>query len=207
MYPQIFGFYYGLWPEAQRFRPSAGWMECAFGSGFRPREEHLGLANAPGLLENLHCGPHGTTIGYRREGGQWTPELRHSAAELEQHAALIAPFQDAVVEAVAELFETGRYSLVHLDELTPQAGLAAIERLALSPTPQELELIGSIRHSIDANHSVFRPLADTARRWPLETDWPVGTALVLRREGTANCDDRIETVRRSVDPRTARLFQ
>jgi predicted HAD superfamily hydrolase len=207
MYPQVFGFYYGLWPEAQHFRPSAGWMECAFGSDFRPREEQLGLANAPGLLENLHCGPHGTTVGYRRDGGKWTPELRQSAAEMQLHAELIAPFQDAVVAAVAELFETERYGPVRLHELTPQAGLAAIERLALSPTPQELEHIGSIRHSIDASHSVFRPLADAAQRWPLETDWPVGSALVLREEGTANSDDRIETVRRSVDPRTARLFQ
>jgi len=205
-HPLISGFYYGLWPEAQGFRVTAGWMDCAFGSDFRPTAEQPGLVNAVALLENLHGGPHGTTIGYRQKDGRWTPELHHAAVEREQHTALIAPFQTAAIESVAELFETGRFGPVRLDELTPQAGLAAIERLALSPTPEELAWLGQIQHCVDTSHSVYRTLTDTAKRLPPEADWPVGAALALKAANPVD-DDKIEAIRRSVDSRTARLFQ
>jgi predicted HAD superfamily hydrolase len=183
--PVLVGFYYGLWPGAQRRRPAAGWMEGAFGNDFIAHEQQPGLANAVALLENLHLAPDGTTIGYRHEGGRWQPVLQESEVERAQQAALIQPFQDSTVEALTALFSTGRSGTLTMEELTPAAGLAAISRVALSPSAEELSVLGRIRHARDFDHTVYTPLvpeslppcrAETPAGSPSETDWPIGAA-------------------------------
>jgi predicted HAD superfamily hydrolase len=218
--PELVGLYYGLWPAAGRRRPVAGWMEGAFGNDFIPYEAQPGLHNAVPLLENLHLAPEGTTIGYREEGGRWVPVLAENAEERAQQAALIAPFQDGTVEAVGALFRTGRHGTLRLSELTPEAGLAAISRVALSPTARELEVLGRIRHARDLSHTVYVPLLPDAlppcmgETWegsPMALDWPVGAARTwlgmlpasAEREALAA---RLRAALSHLDPRTLRQF-
>jgi predicted HAD superfamily hydrolase len=183
--PRLTGLYYGLWPAAQRRRPVAGWMEGCFGNDFLSFEEQPGLVNAVALLENLHLADDGTTIGYDRRDGRWQPVLKASPVETAQQAALIQPFQDATVEAVRALFATGGFGPLRLEELTPQVGLAAISRVALSPTETELAVLGGIRHARDFDHTVYAPLVPealpacmgtTPAGSAVSTDWAVGAA-------------------------------
>ncbi|MGG5809872.1 HAD family hydrolase [Falsiroseomonas sp. CW058] len=183
--PRLTGLYYGLWPAAQRRRPVAGWMEGCFGNDFLSFDEQPGLVNAVALLENLHLADDGTTTGYRQEDGRWRPVLQDSRVERAQQAALIQPFQDATVAALREIFATGRSGTLTLAELTREAGLAAISRVALSPTETELAVLGRIRHARDFDHTDYVPLVPdalppcmgtTPDGLPGETDWAVGAA-------------------------------
>jgi hypothetical protein len=160
-------------------------MEAAFGNDFIPLTAQAGLHNAVALLENLHLAPEGTTTGYRLEEGRWVPVLGDSAVERAQHAALIAPFQDGTVAAVGALFREGRQGTLRLEEMTPEAGLAAISRVALSPTAREMDMLGRIRHARDFDHLVYESLlpdrlpdclAETEAGRPMATDWPLAAA-------------------------------
>jgi FMN phosphatase YigB (HAD superfamily) len=218
--PALSGFYFGLWPRAQVLRPLTGWMEGCFTNDFWPVQERRGLLSAVALLENLNLAPHGSTIGYQRTNREWTPILQNSPVEAAQHASLIAPFQDSTVEAVARLFAKDESGAAGLQELDWKAGLAAIERLSLSPTPEERAVLGGILHAVEFEHSKFRrlipvPAGDEAPPWPWATDWPGGTALAWRdagRERAAGPDwhetvlARIQSFREGLDPRTSRMF-
>jgi FMN phosphatase YigB (HAD superfamily) len=180
------GFYYSLFPEAQQRRPYAGWLEGAFGNDFIPLKDQFGVQSAVPILENLHSAPEGTTVNYRVVNSAYVPVLGDSAVEKAQHAALIAPFQQGTLEAVGELFTTGRLGAVRLENLTPAAGRAAIERVGLSPSRDELAALGQIRHSADFDHAVFTPLVPSSREAghsPLQTEWPVGAALTWLGQG------------------------
>lgn len=217
--PRIVGLYLGLWPPAQRRRPMAGWMEAAFASDFTPPAESRGLQNAVAILENLNLASHGTTIGYRFDGGRWSPLHRAAAHEQAQHDALIAPFQEAVLEGVAALFRDGTFAGVPLDDITIAAGRAAIDRVALSPTPEERAVLGSILHARDAAHSEFRPIALPATTAgdvsaPGISEWPVATALNIRdalRNGELStmrevAEDHLRCLAETLDTRSRRIL-
>lgn len=213
--PVLFGMYFGLWPRAQRLRPVTGWMEGCFTNDFRPFEEQSGLHNAVALLENLNLAPHGSTMGYRLVGGVWTPLLQE--VDEVQHRTLIAPFQDATVDTVARLFVEGSKTAV--EELDPRAGLAAIERVALSPTHEERVVLGAIRHASEFDHSQFRPLVmplepNEVPPWPGATDWALGNALAWQETARTATNPawrelvfaRTRSVVARLDARTARQF-
>jgi hypothetical protein len=208
---RLSGFYYSLFPTAQRHRPYIGWLEGAFGSDFIPFRDQFGVQNAAAILENLHSAPEGTTVSYRFAEGAYTPVLDEHAVENEQHATLIAPFQATTLEAIGKLFTKGRLGTLQLDHFTPAAGRAAIERVALSPSVDELNVLGQIRHSADFDHTVFAPLIPPNRalyRSPLETHWPVGAALAWLGQGHDRAD-LASSLRHSVsemDVRTVRQF-
>ncbi|WP_162530391.1 HAD family hydrolase [Rhodovastum atsumiense] len=218
--PALFGFYYGLWPRAHARRPFTGWMEGCFTNDFWPPEERRGLHSAVAILENLHVAPHGSTIGYRLADCQWTPILQDSPIERAQHAAMIAPFQESSVAAVSRLFADMDSSTAILQQLDWKAGLAAIERLSLSPTLEERTVLGKIVHAVEFEHSKFRPLIPDpaegeAPPWPWRTDWPGGTALAWQdaaKEQAANQEWRevvlakVHSFRDGLDPRSARMF-
>lgn len=209
----LYGFYYGLWPLAQRRRPYAGWMEGAFGNDFIPMEEQRGLQNAVAILENLHVAPEGSTIGYRKENEKYAPILQESPLEVEQHSTLIAPFQTSTVAAIRELFESGQVGGLKLEDLTLAAGRAAIERLALSPTAEELNVLGGIRHASDFDHTTFAPLVPHSMydARGVDTDWPIGAACawLLRTKHQVERQIIIAWLQRSLsglDARTLRQF-
>ncbi len=189
--PNLTGFYYSLWPYAQKRRPATGWMEGAFGNDYVPLEEQAGLMNAVGFLENLHSPAVGTTTGYALREGRWLAQMQKSPIEEEQHETLLSPFQDGAVQAIREIFEKGRAGELRLDDLTPAAGRAAIERVALSPTDDELRYLGSIRHSRSFDHAAFAPIVPVASAEDIRNlladpssarDWPVGNQLACLRQ-------------------------
>ncbi len=152
------GFYYGLWHAALGNRHAAGLMEAAFASDYRPPGEQPGLLDAVGLLEELHTAPHGTVSGYRREGGRWEPVFAEHAGERHQYETMIRPFQEGALETVTALFAGGAAPL-DLAALTPDAVIAAIDAVCLSPTPDERRLLGQLGHCDGHDHVAFEPLA------------------------------------------------
>jgi predicted HAD superfamily hydrolase len=215
--PMLFGFYYGLWPAAQRRRPIAGWMEGAFGNDFYSFEEQFGMFNAVAILENLHLAHHGTTVGYRLQEDRWIPVLQESEIERRQHSALITSFQSATLAAVNEIY-SDRNSVLEKTELKSGSGLAAISRVSVSPSSGEMLALGQIEHAIEFDHSHFRTLLHSEWKadppWPLATDWPVANGLVLRK--AKNHTDlpadkeaittRIRTILDRLDSRSTRQF-
>ena len=151
------GFYYGLWHAALGNRHGAGLMEAAFVSDYRPPGEQPGLLDAVGLLEELHTAPHGTVSGYRQAGGRWEPVFTDHPDEQRQYAAMIRPFQEGALETVDALFGGG--GSLELAELTPDAVIAAIDAVCLSPTPSEHALLGRLGHCASFDHVAFEPLA------------------------------------------------
>ncbi len=152
------GFYYGLWHAALGNRHAAGLMEAAFASDYRPPGEQPGLLDAVGLLEELHTAPHGTVSGYRQQDGRWEPVFAEHAGERHQYETMIRPFQEGALETVAALFAGGAAPL-DLAELTPDAVIAAIDAVCLSPTPDERRLLGRLGHCDGFDHVAFEPLA------------------------------------------------
>lgn len=178
------GFYYGLWPAAQARRPRAGWMEACFGSDFRSANEQSGLQFAVNILELLHSGNHGSTVGYRQEGGRWSVVMQHSPRETAQHQLMIKHFQEGTLYALKEIFSGRGLHGLDINSLTPSAGLAAIERVALSPTRQERLMLGAMEHAPAANHSSFERLVPALSLsepplHPYASGWPSATALEL----------------------------
>ncbi len=154
------GFYYGLWHAALGNRHAAGLMEAAFASDYRPPGEQPGLLDAVGLLEELHTAPHGTVSGYRQQDGRWEPVFAEHAAERAQYETMIRPFQEGALETVAAVFPGSAGSL-DLAELTPDAVIAAIDAVCLSPTPDERRLLSRLGHCDGHDHVAFEPLAPT----------------------------------------------
>jgi predicted HAD superfamily hydrolase len=191
--PMLYGFYCGLWPAAQSNRGKAGWMEAAFGSDFVPLEAQRGLSNSVSILENLFSSLEGTTMGYKRDNGRIAPVLADASSDAKQHQAVIQQFQDAAVEMIGKTFAAGIHDGLSSEDLTLAAAKAALGRLALSPSVEEMSAIGSIEHSADFAHAVFEPMINAAspdrigkpRIDLVQSHWAVGAALTALR----CCDD------------------
>jgi predicted HAD superfamily hydrolase len=213
--PKLSGFYYGLWPRAKANRPATGWMEAAYGNDFIPLEDQLGLQNAIAILENLHSAGSGTTWDYEMVDGKFRPVLKDSHIENNQHKDLISPFQEAVLESLAS---NGREDLVSNSYI--QEGLAAIQRLSLSPTDEELELLGGIAHSTFFDHETFEPLVPI-KTWSnsdldkidiAAAEWPIGLHRSIHRtkhdKHTLNeLRKRFAYIHNNADPRTRRSLE
>lgn len=153
----IAGFYYGLWPEAQSNRFGAGLMESAFSSEFISRWDQPEVDSAAEILEELHTAPHGTVTGYGRRDGAWEPVCAASPVEAEQYDRVIRHFQEGTVSAVRDLFTTGRSGSLELDALGPEVVVATLGAIFMSPSPEEVDLIGSVQHCTTFDHMSFRP--------------------------------------------------
>ncbi|WP_173576602.1 HAD-IA family hydrolase [Acetobacter fallax] len=190
--PMLYGLYAGLRPGAQAKRLRAGWLEGAFGNDYMQAEHLYGLFNAVAILENGFSSSDGVTLGYEWKDGTIKPVLADSLSEGSQHKELIAPFQQAALQAISLIFAGAHPSGLIRDDLTLETGQAAISRLSLSPTSRELAVLGSIRHSPDLAHvhvvtlvPELRPDAVVGSHLDLRRrEWPVGSALAaLRRCG------------------------
>ena len=186
--PSLCGFYYGLWHAAVGNRHAAGLMEAAFASDFMPPGEQPGLLDAVGLLEELHTAPHGTVTGYRHEDGRWEPVFADHPGERHQYETIIRPFQEGAIETVTTLFADRGAPSPELAALTPDAVVAAIDAVCLSPTPAERRLLGQLRPCSGSDPLAFEPLAPPA--CPNDTEaliarhrlsgWRTGTMLGWR---------------------------
>lgn len=214
------GYYVGLWPGAQNARPLAGSMEGFLTNDYRPMEERRGLHAGVALIENLFLAPNGSTLGYTQKNERWVAELQSSPVEKDQHERLILPFQNAATEAATAILKGEEIYGVRREDLTAEAALAAVDRLSLSPSEDEIRVLGSIVHAIDYDHVRFRPLVtspsfvDEAPD-PWSTDWAGGTAWSWRKAALAEKvgsiwrDEtlkRISTFNNGLDSRTARFF-
>ncbi|GBR00267.1 hypothetical protein [Acetobacter oeni] len=190
--PMLFGLYAGLRQGAQANRARAGWIEGAFSNDYMRAERLYGLSNAVAILENAFSSPEGVTLGYEwRTGAMW-PVLGERSSPDSQYHDLIAPFQEMALYEIGHIFAGTHPSGLTEEDLTPEAGNAAIGRLALSPTPQELAVLGQLHHAPDLAHHHVAPMVpelepDMAIGEHLnleQCEWAVGSALAaLRRCG------------------------
>lgn len=214
--PNISGFYYGLCGEAQSCRSVSGWMEGAFQNDFLPYNENYGVQNCVGILENLHCSPEGTTRGYVLSGGRYVPTLANSPQEEAQFHALVEPFQSGALDAIQ------RAGSGELRALTIEAGLAAIQRVALSPTREEVRHLSKLIHSRDFDHTNFVEMVPSCQREDLDemlsnkpphsVDWPMAYLIHCKSLCESLEDHQLvarhfELVRWHLDVRTARVLR
>ena len=184
---RIFGFYCGLWNDAQKNRPSAGWMEGAFGSDFIHDPEQYAVRNAVDLLENLFAAPEGTTTGYRSEHGRMVACVAGDGTEQDTHQRLIAPFQKATLEVLERVYGQGRCEALTPEMIEVAPAMAALARLSLSPGRGEMEILGSILHCSDFSHAVHVPILEELwmenleeAEWDMKyRSWPLASALAL----------------------------
>lgn len=156
------GFYYGLWPAAGGNRYAAGPMQACFATDFLAVEKQAPVWFGVPFLEQLHSAAHGSTLYYACGDDQRVhPVFQESTPEEQQHRMHTAHFQAGVVNAVKQIFRTAEPGLpVNRDELTPAAGLAAMDALFLSPLDEEIDLLRHIGHCPDYDHATHTPILD-----------------------------------------------
>ncbi len=200
----LYGFYFGLWPGASRVRAAAGWLEAAFTSDFRPLSEGFGLMNAVALLENLCCANHGSTVGYMNQGNGrgFEPILAPYSVEAHHFERVVRHFQTGVLESLADRSDTRH--IFDSADLTLRSAREAIDRLALSPSKEEINCLGQIRHAADAGHTEYVALVpEVDQLWQLQDqvsdfraqifvrDWPVASALAIAQASDESARDAI----------------
>ncbi len=217
--PMLYGLYVGLRQAAQSNRIRAGWLEGAFSNDYMQTEHLYGLFNAVATLENALSSPEGTTLGYDWRDGRMQPVLAERCPDVCQYKELIAPFQQATLHAMERIF-SGTHPLgLTGEDLTLAGGEAAISRLSLSPTTDELTVLGSIRHSPDLAHAHVATLIPELQSGAVigshlelwRREWAVGSALAaLRRCGNPEKRELLANdIRRQCgyyDSRTLRQF-
>lgn len=178
------GFYFGLWPNATQNRIFSGWMEGAYTVDFVPIQQRLGLQNAIAILENLHSSSDGSTIGYFRQNDLIVPRMQDSEMHSHQSKSIIEPFQKGTLDGLRQLFTTGFLDDLTVKDLSIEAGLAAIQRITLSPNKKELNILGNIFHARTFDHCNLSPIIpkittsdiqETINKNPWwETEWHIG---------------------------------
>jgi predicted HAD superfamily hydrolase len=162
---EVCGFYYGLWQQTAVNRYSSGYMESALANPFEMVSDNPEVALAVGLLEELHGSPRQSTIGYKRIQDRWEPHTPEVRAEREQYDEKIEFFQRGTFEGVFSLFREGKYMTLDIQDCTIPAAKAALASVFLSPTEEELTLLGSLGHALMFDHSTFKsmlaPIPDT----------------------------------------------
>jgi FMN phosphatase YigB (HAD superfamily) len=217
----LYGFYYGLWPFAQRNRHRVGWMEAAFASDFLNLDEKYGFKNSVAFLENLHSSPEGTTVGYANIDGRFHPATQISPHDDSQFEKIIVPFQDGALATISNIFNNSNSTGVWSSEFTLDAALAAIQRVGLSPTMEEQRHLSSIHHSPTFDHSKFDTLvprlvdSDVSSALALipfwASEWPVAYYLACLRRCSSPAEtllvmDRFRPMKHLVDLRTSRAI-
>lgn len=179
----LVGFYYGLWPAANRNRFLAGPIEACFTSEFITAEAQSDVHQAVAFLEELHGVPHGTTTGYQPgTDDRMHPVIQDSPADQQQYENCTRWFQAGTLDGIKEVF--ANTSDIGLDEswLTPAAARAALGSIFLSPTEDEIDLLSQIRHCATFDHTAPDLLVATAMPATIDrarallnaSDWRLG---------------------------------
>ena len=212
------GFYYGLWPTATGNRYAAGPMESAFATDFMSLQQQPEVHTAVDILEELHSAPHGTVVSYEQRDGKWQAIFADSPAEFRQYEAITRHFQDGALETVAELYATGRSGALLLDQITPAAVRAALGAVCMSPSDDEVALIGQLGHCATFDHTHLQPIVaascpddeDRMRSLLSQSSWRVGTIRAWLRSAEPSRRQQLRELARQTfhywDERSLRQF-
>lgn len=183
---ELFGFYYGLFPAALQNRYAAGVMEACFGNEFKPLLTQAPLHQSVSLLEQLHSAPHGSTKGYHAvDDGHILPTLTENPLEAKQYELATRWFQQGAIETVTSLFKGHGDALpVALKDLNPNAVLASLGSVILSPSATDLEVLSQIGHCATFDHLTHHPILSSELPGDLEqmrsvcarSEWKIGQA-------------------------------
>lgn len=183
---ELFGFYYGLFPAALQNRYAAGVMEACFGNEFTPLLTQAALHQSVSLLEQLHSAPHGSTKGYHAvDNGHILPTLAENAREAQQFELATQWFQQGAIETITSLFNGHGNALpVDLKDLNPNAVLASLGSVILSPSATDLEVLSQIGHCATFDHLTHHPILSSEIPGDLEqmrsvcarSEWKIGQA-------------------------------
>lgn len=218
--PMIYGLYAGLWPGAQRNRVHAGWMEAAFWNDYQSFDKGYGLYNNVAIIENMFSSPEGTTLRYEPQKEKMYPILDAADEHKKQHEYLIASFQNNVLDTFKSLINVETHNSITCSDVTIDAAIAAINRLGLSPTANEIATIGRIQHARSLGHSSMVPIVPEFSEGltPGQTveldhsDWVVGSVLTTlqRAENPQKRNELADNFRKQLshyDSRTLGQFQ
>lgn len=149
------GFYLGLWPTSSVNRFDCGVMESAFASAFEYPADNPEVALGVAILEELCTAPHESVTGYKEYQGKWIPNsdvLTNRSHHQLQYSNKVAAFQAGALAKFAEYCGEGNHRRVTIEEAK-----AALAQVVLSPSKDELELLGSLGHAMMFDHSTFTP--------------------------------------------------
>lgn len=147
---QVDGLYFGLLPDAQATIKRGHRMEGWYWQPHKPREafDMLGSGGIE-LLELALSADHGTTLGYAADG---SPILAQTAEDSAYQECCLK------IQAGIKAFWSDLRALCPERELRLQPCSAdewtqPLSRLVLNPLPEEVELLGDIRHAVEGGRS------------------------------------------------------
>jgi hypothetical protein len=193
-FPKVTGFYYGLWPNSQVNRHTAGVMESMIASPFEEPRDNPGLALGVGIIEELHGADSGSTTDYELIHTVWKPVYQEmDEEEQKQYQEKIMWFQHGAIEYV---LKANKDRSLHW---TIEQVKSMLNQVLTSPTNSELELLGSLHHSMMFEHSEYPRILQDQPETEAEaenlisvSDWKLGLILHWYR----NKDGDKEMVRR-----------
>lgn len=143
---RITGFYFGLYQKQKEPRDGA-YLSWYF-SADRDKKNRILFCN--NLLECFLSAPHGMTVGYKLQQGQYVPVLKG----LQQGADL-----ETIREQIRGILDGARQQTAHGRTLTKKECRRILHRLMARPTPEEVRMYGSFLFCDDVTEGYAYPLA------------------------------------------------
>ncbi|MEM1589568.1 MAG: HAD-IA family hydrolase [Candidatus Bathyarchaeia archaeon] len=164
----IHGVYLGLFtvPEDSLFMGHSmrGWVV----QGRQPRDWYEVLINGGlGLLELAFCGPHGSTLGYKKVEGKIEPILEDDDEHELRNREIALQIQTGALRFLEEAFEALSVTMPKAETLGSTTIWAEpFKRLVQAPTREQVRLFIHFTHSDVAGHNKRRyPLVPQLTFW------------------------------------------
>lgn len=182
---RITGFYFGLF-QKQKEAKDGEYLSWYF-SADRDKKNRILFCN--NLLECFLSAPHGMTVGYKLQQGQYVPVLK----KLPQKAAL-----EIIREQIRGILDGARQQTEHGRTFTKKECGRILHRLMARPTPKEVRMYGSFLFCDDVTEGYAYPLAakdqeallkenlllmrlrKTEGSRPVQLFWPFGTIALVQ---------------------------
>lgn len=129
-------------------------------------DDNVRLLGAIRYFETLLSAPDGSLVDFADAGSQYAPVMSRNGVESAQYDAVLAPMAAHVIDAATALVERRHRSGVSIDDIDQRTVWATMMQLAHTPRPDEIELLGRLRHVASVDHRDHgRPLVASAPRF------------------------------------------
>jgi hypothetical protein len=168
--PRVFGVYLALGSDRWQSPVPPSWKEgVVTDHRWDHSLERRAIFYFQEIFEQAARAPHGTTLGYREEGGRLVPMLKESGAGRREEVRtnpLIAELQRGILDHAAD--QRGRGAPSESERRAVQRGLA---RFVLRPSAAEVAALSALVHTDDRGDETFEPIL---------AYWPAGHARAKR---------------------------
>jgi hypothetical protein len=146
------GLFLGLYWDATHIRTRFP-MHTFATNDMATGDQQRALLASHAVIEALITAPHGSVVGFQRNGSVVEPVLAEQHVEQQEFSRVIGKVCD-IASSTARQIVTGTHPCgVTLDDVTGDAVWASIMQTVHTPRPEEIELFGSIRLVIAIDHA------------------------------------------------------